>query len=144
VAATQKDLLQKMRDGIAAHPQLAVLRSQTNVAQRKQKRCRVICVCQGGNSRSVACAYVLKYEFGIDALACSWEKNSPETMALLFRWATIIIVMQAEFKPKIPARFHGKVLIIDVGPDKWCNGLHPELVELCYNLLAPHIAEVAA
>lgn len=111
------------------------------MAPEKQDRCHVICVCQGGNSRSVACAYVLKYQFGIDALACSWEKNSPETMAMLFRWATIIIVMQAEFRQKIPVRFQSKVLAIDVGPDVWCNGLHPELIELCSRLLTPHIVE---
>lgn len=89
---------------------------------------KVLCICQGGNSRSVACAYVLKYFFNQDALACSQEKNTPETIEMLCSWADHICVMQPQFGEVVPEKYREKVTVIDVGPDVWCNGLHPDLV----------------
>ena len=95
---------------------------------------KILCVCQGGNSRSVAMAYVLKYHFGHDALACSAEKNSAETLVYLYDWADKIIVMQPEFVGVIPLRMYEKVIRFDVGRDRWMNGLHPQLVHVCADL----------
>ncbi len=92
-------------------------------------------MCQGGNSRSVALAYLLKYKYGVDALACSWEKNSEATRRMLFGWADKIFIMQAHFLEHVPAEFRTKTQVIDVGPDVWFNGLDPELVALCDELL---------
>lgn len=91
---------------------------------------KILTVCQGGNSRSVALGFILKYSLGIDALACSWEKNSEQTIGMLCEWADRIIVVQGVFAEKIPAAFKHKVSIYDVGPDRWFNGLHPELLEI--------------
>lgn len=92
---------------------------------------KLLCMCQGGNSRSVGCAFVLKYKYGHDALACGWERNDPETLAMLFAWADRIFVMQPHFAEHVPAKFRSKVTVYDVGPDIWCNGLHPELQGSC-------------
>lgn len=92
-------------------------------------------MCQGGNSRSVALGYVLKYELGIDALACSWEKNTPETRDMLCRWADRIIVMQSMFVDKVPLEFYEKVTVYDVGEDRWFNSLHPELLGICQGMV---------
>jgi hypothetical protein len=85
-------------------------------------------MCQGGNCRSVACAYLLKYKYGMDALACSWEANSADTLKMLFQWADAIIVMEGWMKKKVPTDYHSKVFVIDVGQDVWMNGLHPDLI----------------
>ena len=44
---------------------------------------KVFCLCAGGVSRSVGLAFVLKYHYGHDAIAGSYEKNSPETIDML-------------------------------------------------------------
>jgi len=91
---------------------------------------KILCVCEGGNVRSVACAYVFKYEYGYDALAVSSRKNNLETHQMLWEWADRIIVMQPEFKRFILPQYQVKVTTYDVGPDVWGNCLHPELVGL--------------
>lgn len=90
---------------------------------------KMLTMCQGGNSRSVGCGYLLKYRYGIDTIACGWEKNSPETIKMLCEWANHIIVMEEAFKQYVPEKFHAKLSVMDVGPDKWCNSLHPDLLE---------------
>jgi predicted protein tyrosine phosphatase len=101
-------------------------------------------MCQGGNSRSVACGYLLKYKYGIDTLACGWEGNRPETCQMLFAWADLIVVMQEAFLEHVPKKFRKKVLVIDVGPDVWCNSLHPELLAKIDELLTPHMTIVSS
>lgn len=104
---------------------------------------KVLCMCQGGNSRSVGCAFLLKYTYGIDALSCSWEKNSAETLDMLFGWADHIIVMEEHFQKYIPRDFKDKLIIVDVGPDIWCNGLHPGLLTILGTKLQPMLVPVA-
>ena len=96
---------------------------------------KMVCMCQGGNSRSVACAYLLKYEYGHDALSLSWEKNEQATKNMLFDWADIIIVMQERFLYYVPSQYFDKTAVVDVGEDVWCNGLHPALLEKCRGIL---------
>jgi hypothetical protein len=90
---------------------------------------KVVCMCQGGNSRSAGCGYLLKYFYGQDALACGWEKNSPDTLKMLFAWAEVIVVMQEEFKKYVPSEYWAKLCIVDIGPDVWFNSLHPEMLQ---------------
>lgn len=100
------------------------------------KRKKFLTVCEGGNVRSVSLAFLLKNN-GQDAVAASWRWNSPETLALLCEWADYVYVMQDEFKEKIPERFRDKVGIADVGPDRFGNPLHPELIQI----LSPWVAQ---
>ena len=62
---------------------------------------RFLCVCALGNSRSVACAYLLKLA-GHEALAVGAEATSPETLAYLAAWADKIIVIDRRFRDRIP------------------------------------------
>jgi hypothetical protein len=55
---------------------------------------RVLGVCQGGNVRSVALGYILKYGYDVDGIARSWERNTLETIALLGDWADRICVLE--------------------------------------------------
>jgi predicted protein tyrosine phosphatase len=100
---------------------------------------KVLTVCQGGNSRSVGCGFLLKYKYGIDAIACGWEGNKPETVEFLCEWADIIMIMQTEFDKHIQPRFHYKLRVVDVGPDIWCNSLHPDLLAKCDSILSTMI-----
>ena len=90
---------------------------------------KVLTMCQGGNSRSVAAGFLLKYKYNIDAIACSWEKNSPSTLKMLMEWADKIIVMQEHMRQYVLPEYQQKIIVIDVGPDIWCNGLHTELLQ---------------
>jgi len=83
---------------------------------RKQ---RILCVCQGGNCRSVHLAYVLKYSYGVDALACGYEGNTHSTLEMLCGWSDYIIVVQPQMMSYIPERFQEKVRVFDVGPDRF-------------------------
>lgn len=91
---------------------------------------RILCVCEGGNTRSVALARLLRDEYGVDALACGWRNNSGDTLDMLCRWADHIVVMQREFKQKVGEQFQAKVRILDVGPDVFGTPTHPALTEM--------------
>lgn len=80
---------------------------------------KAICLCEHGNSRSVVCSYILKEKYGVDSLSCGFRTNSKETLEMLFEWADIIILMQADFIRVVPIKYHHKVHVIDVGPDRW-------------------------
>ena len=86
---------------------------------------KVLTMCQGGNSRSVACAYILKYEYGMDALACSWECNVPDTLKMLFEWADGILLLEGYMISHVPEDYKAKTFIVDVGPDRWSDTIHP-------------------
>lgn len=86
-----------------------------------------LCVCEGGNVRSVTLAYILKQERGLNALACSWRFNDAETLSMLYEWANKIIVMQANMKDKIPEEYQSKTEVCDVGPDRWGRSLDSDL-----------------
>lgn len=91
---------------------------------------RILTVCQGGACRSVALANVLK-EAGHDALAVSHRYNSAPTILKLARWAERIVVMQPHMAKHVPAEHQEKVLVCDVGPDRWRNAMHDELQGIC-------------
>ena len=88
---------------------------------------KILCMCQGGNSRSVGAAFLFKYGFGIDALACSWEKNSPATIEMLCKWANHVCILERNMMEYVPSEFQAKVWVLDVGPDVWLNGLDRRL-----------------
>ena len=95
---------------------------------------KVLAICQGGNVRSVCFAYLMKYKYGHEALAASWEKNTPDTLRMLCSWADSVVLMEAmeatgagvsNVPEDLPI---GKLMLCDVGPDVWGNPLHPALV----------------
>ena len=94
---------------------------------------KVLAVCRGGNSRSVAMAYVLKQEYKLDALSCGWRENTAETLKMLYQWADVIVTMTTYIETKIPEEFKSKVIIADVGSDVWKRpdrGLRALCIEL--------------
>ncbi len=85
-----------------------------------------LCMCEGGNVRSVGLAFQLK-EHGQQALACGWRFTNPKTLNMLCGWADYIVVMQAEMAKYIPEAWKNKVRIVDVGPDNYGYAFHPQL-----------------
>ena len=93
---------------------------------------KVLVLCQGGNCRSVAIGYLLKYvsKYKHDAIAAGWEGNTQDTIDMLSEWADRIIIVQPEFISHVQKKYYKKVVVIDVGPDRWFNSLHPQLLQL--------------
>jgi hypothetical protein len=100
---------------------------------------KVLCCCEGGNTRSVTLATLLKYYFrpsaGHDALAMAIGKNSPATKEMLYGWADRILVVDEGFVDDIPPEYRSKVTTIPIGRDNWGMSMHPELVPLAIRLL---------
>lgn len=97
---------------------------------------RILCVCAGGNVRSVALAYILKRIYNYDALSCGIKANSQYTLEYLYKWADRIVIMQDKFKVLIPNRFHPKIVTYDVGEDIWNDAKHPELIDKLYRCIS--------
>lgn len=99
---------------------------------------KILVMCRGGNSRSVVMAYILKQKYNVDTLTCGYRFNSIETKNMLFTWADYIIVMTSKIFFKVPIEFRHKVLIMDVGSDKWFKP-NTQLINLCEKLLSDSI-----
>jgi hypothetical protein len=88
---------------------------------------KYLVVCDGGNVRSHALAFELKWVHKQEAIAAGRIHLSPETMNMLSEWAERIILMQPHMIESIPEEYHNKVTVVDVGPDRWGIYIHPEL-----------------
>jgi predicted protein tyrosine phosphatase len=96
---------------------------------------KILTICQGGAVRSVGLARVLR-DHDIagrtnDAIAASWRWNSPQTLEFLGQWADLVVVMEPYMTDQIPASIRSKTRVCDVGPDRYGNAQHPDLVRQC-------------
>jgi predicted protein tyrosine phosphatase len=92
------------------------------------KRRKILCLCAGGQVRSVTLGGICKYWFGHEAIAASLEKLEPETLGMLYRWADVIVVVEEQYVELVPDEFSGKVRLVNIGPDRWGFSNHPDLV----------------
>jgi len=96
---------------------------------------KILTICQGGTVRSVCLARLLKDRDvkgrSNDALAASWQWNSPETLTMLGSWADRVIVMEPYMMDRIPPPIRHKAVVCDVGPDRFGHAQNPELMALC-------------
>lgn len=92
---------------------------------------KYLCVCAGGNVRSVALAYVLKHHTGRgdDAIAVGYTVTSKETMEMLCGWADRIVVMENHMRSQIAMHHQHKLRCLDVGPDIWGVVVAPDLLK---------------
>lgn len=95
---------------------------------------KVLTVCRGGNVRSVSLGFLMKHSLGHDAIACGFEKNTPETINMLAQWADKIVTLSSNirknFEEITQGKYKDKTLLFDVGQDRWFNPMHPELVSM--------------
>ena len=93
-------------------------------------------VCDGGNVRSAAIATTLKVTHGREATAVGRLFMRPDTMYELCRIFDKIILTQPHMIESVPQIFHDKVIIADIGPDRWGISIPQEL-----NTLADDITD---
>jgi hypothetical protein len=79
---------------------------------------KILCMCQQGNSRSVALAYLLK-ENKHESIAIGMLSTSRKTREMLYGWADLIIMVISEkrYRHWIPGEYQHKVKVWDVGHD---------------------------
>lgn len=61
--------------------------------------------------------------------------SSGDAVSILAAWADTIFVLQPGYMNYVPLEHIGKVVVMDVGPDKWVNPYHPELAALLDQML---------
>jgi predicted protein tyrosine phosphatase len=67
------------------------------------------------------------------AVACGWM-TARDALSPLAEWADVVVVMEPQFKAYIPVEWQKKVVVCDVGHDRWSNPYHPELTAICRTL----------
>lgn len=90
---------------------------------------KILTICEYGNSRSVALAWMLKEQHGKEAIAIGICCTSPETFAMMCAWADTIIVTVGHISHPILNVFGGKVKVWDVGRDVYFLGYKEELIK---------------
>lgn len=91
---------------------------------------KIMVICNAGVARSGSIAYVLKRNYGQDALAASFDYQSTPTFNMLSDWADIIIPVTPALATRVPSRDRHKIFQIDIGPDIWKNPVHPDLLAI--------------
>ena len=72
---------------------------------------KILCICERGNSRSVALAWILKDHLGHDAVAIGAKSAGRKTLKMLCKWADKIILVDKDFKNEIPLNQKKKLKI---------------------------------
>lgn len=89
---------------------------------------RYLCVCDGGNVRSRALAYILHDLHGLEAVPVGRRWMSAETWRVFGEWADVIVIMEPHMIESVPASLRHKVTVANVGPDSYGLNLNPELM----------------
>ncbi len=98
---------------------------------------RYLCICQYGHSRSAALVRIL-HERGQEAICVGWGTSPSEWMAPLQELADVICTMEPTADNYVVGYEH-KVVKMHVGPDIWSNPYHPELLDLCRDLVKENL-----
>ena len=114
---------------------------------------KILTLCAGGNARSVTLATIIKYRCRgkYDVLAASIEKNTDETLMMLFKWADKVLVADTDLWNELIQRFVDitrynikypytrlvdKLVLADLGKDMWGMSMHPDLIPLACKVLS--------
>ena len=104
-----------------------------------ETKMRILCLCQQGNSRSVALAFLLKRHYHADALAAGLVTASKETLDMLYDWAEHIIVTDKELVAMVPENVQGKLHLWDVGTDIWFRRPARSLTRKLYDYMEQNV-----
>lgn len=91
----------------------------------------ILCICDGGTNRSVAMARILNEEFGHEAMSASGRWLGVATRRMLCEWADKIVVMQERMYLYVPKEYMGRLVVCDVGEDRYHTPWHEELRVQC-------------
>jgi len=85
---------------------------------------KVVTVCEEGLNRSVAARWLLQYA-GHEVIPVGLNRHSAETLQMLYDWADKVIVLDRRLSARVPTE---KLIVWDVGPDRYPHHYHPDLV----------------
>ena len=95
---------------------------------------KVLCICEHGNVRSVALAYLIKTIYGHEAIAVGVKNISAHTDLMLTEWADKIIYLDGNIEidkghkvKDVITHPNEKTIILDVGEDIWHDPFHHNL-----------------
>jgi predicted protein tyrosine phosphatase len=108
------------------------------IVKRGQK---ILALCQKGNSRSVALAFLFKKR-GADALSAGLVTSSKETINMLCQWAELVIVTDEKLVSLMPVGHEEKLKIWNVGTDKWFRGFKQDLLDKYEEFISQEPANV--
>lgn len=93
---------------------------------------RFLCLCSGGNIRSVHTAYLLKHtRHGHEALTAGIHTASRETLDMLSEWADRILICGNNLTSGVSDKYQGKVIQLGIGEDVWgVPSMAPSLLQL--------------
>ena len=100
---------------------------------------KILTICEGGNNRSVCLAFFMKDELGHDAISMGIRRAGRSTKKMLYEWADKIILVDKAFQDEIPKKFKRKLLVWDVGPDRYGFWWHPELIQQYQNYITTQL-----
>jgi len=92
-----------------------------------------LCVCQYGHSRSVALTRVL-HMCHVEAIAVGY-RTSPDWLHLMSGVADKILILDSSYRRHILPVYHDKIIDMHVGPDRWANPYHKELLTILAGLV---------
>ena len=93
---------------------------------------RLLVLCAGGNTRSVAVARILRMEYYHDAVSAGIiGGNGNALINLLCQWCDQIVVVDDIVERCVESQFKDKIVQLDIGPDCYKNPVHPKLMRLC-------------
>jgi len=100
---------------------------------------KILCVCEHGNVRSVALAYLLKTLFKQEAIAVGIRDISDETMTMLEKWSEYVVFVDKDVAYMSKVNLDREnVIVFNVGRDIWFNPKSEELVHKLYVELNKH------
>lgn len=73
---------------------------------------KVLTICEDGINRSVAARWLLQHE-GHEVIAIGYQRHSLATLEMLYDWADLIVVLDAELASFVPPI---KLVVWHVGP----------------------------
>lgn len=78
---------------------------------------RILTVCRGGNCRSAAVGFLLKYKYRLDAMPISIEKNNLRTWAVMLEWADEVMLLERRHHEEFLKMYPGPrpVSLLDLG-----------------------------
>jgi hypothetical protein len=85
---------------------------------------KLVTVCEEGLNRSVAARWLLQY-VGHEVIPVGLNRHTDETLQMLYAWADRVVVLDRRLSARVPAE---KLVVWDVGPDRYPHHYHPELV----------------
>lgn len=97
----------------------------------KNRRIKILCVCNKGNCRSVGTRHCLNKRLYNNVISIGATNTSPYTLTMLCEWADKILLAKPYHIDYLPRGFENKVdSNFTIGEDVWNNPLNRKLHEL--------------